>query len=67
MSYANYYYTAIIFFAPAAEKQPLKYRNIKNRSSLERFITSKHADAWYINYYNKATKAFVERVYLLNT
>lgn len=67
MSMLAHYETAIIFFVPDSTKKPMKYRNIKNRSTLERFIQSKHADVWYINYYKKLSKQFVERVYLLNT
>jgi hypothetical protein len=64
MSQANNYETAICFFIPALNKTPLKYRNIKSRASLERFIQNKWPEVQYINYYNKVTKAFQGRTWL---
>lgn len=55
------YLTAICFYKHNT-KPPLKYRNIKNRDRFEAFI--KKSDAWYINYYDKKTRTFVDRVYL---
>ena len=66
MGYANVYETAICFKHgvdySTGQNVPLKYRNIKNRWTLERFLRKKNIA--YINYYNKASKAFVEKVYL---
>ena len=55
------YLTAICFYKFNAQP-PLKYRNIQNRAKFEDFI--KQFNVWYINYYDKKTKAFVERKYL---
>ena len=55
------YLTAICFYKFNA-KPPLKYRNIKNKAAFEAFI--KKSDVWYVNYYDKKTKAYIERIYL---
>lgn len=56
-------YTAIVFFDTG--EAPHKYRSITNTKSLEAYCIKK-LDAWYINYYNKETKQFYNRVYLKN-
>lgn len=60
-------FTAFIFFndahLPKNQRKVYKYRNITNRKSLEAYCMSK-LDAWYINYYDKETKEFINRVYL---
>lgn len=55
------YLTAICFYKFNAQP-PLKYRNIKYRDRFEAFIKPK--GVWYVNYYDKKTKAFVDRQYL---
>ena len=56
------YYTAIVFFQDRT-KTPMKYRNIKSKANFETFIKTKRP--WYINYYDKKTKAYDGRVYLV--
>jgi len=54
------FYTAICF---DFNNKPYKYRNIKasarTMASFEKFCSSK--DILYINYYDKATKLFIEQ------
>lgn len=62
-------FTAIVY---TTEKQPvtdnefLKYRNIKNsEQALQKFyaFAAKFPGAWYVNLYDKHTRAFVKRHY----
>jgi len=55
------YYTAIIFFMPAQEITPRKYRNIHNIENFKRFAAD--CGAYYFNYYDKATKQYKGRIY----
>jgi hypothetical protein len=55
------YLTAICFYKFNSQP-PLKYRNIKNIDKFEAFIIQR--GVWYVNYYDKKTKAFIERKYL---
>lgn len=42
----------------------LKYRKINNRERFIKFITNKHPDIWYINWYDKQSKNYIERTYI---
>jgi len=55
------YYTAIIFFMPAQEITPRKYRNITNIKKFTLFAAN--CGAYYFNYYDKATKEYKGRIY----
>lgn len=55
------YYTAIIFFMPAQEIIPRKYRNIHNLENFKQFAAD--CGAYYFNYYDKATKQYKGRIY----
>jgi hypothetical protein len=55
------YYTAIIFFMPAQEITPRKYRNITNIKKFKFFAAS--SGGYYFNYYDKATKEYKGRIY----
>jgi hypothetical protein len=55
------YYTAIIFFMPAQEITPRKYRNIHNIENFKRFAAD--CGAYYFNYYDKVTKQYKGRIY----
>jgi hypothetical protein len=53
-------YTAIVFMA--AGLPPRKYRNINNIPNFVKFCQS--FDSEYVNLYDKATKLYVERIYI---
>ena len=53
-------YTAIVFMAGTVP--PRKYRNINNIPNFVKFCQS--FDSEYVNLYDKATKTFVERIYI---
>jgi len=55
------YYTAIIFFMPAQEITPRKYRNITNIKKFKFFAAL--SGGYYFNYYDKATKEYKGRIY----
>jgi len=59
------YYTAIVFFSPFLKQLPRKYRNIRDTQNFERFCRQKLNGAVYYNLYNKNTKEFVRREYLV--
>jgi len=54
-------FTAIVFMQDAND-QPRKYRNISNLNTFRLFAESINAN--YYNLYDKATKFFVERIYI---
>jgi len=56
------YETAIVFFQPGT-KRPRKYRNIANRTKFGQFCLD--LGAWYINWYDKETKKFECRTWLI--
>jgi hypothetical protein len=53
-------YTAIVFMLDGLP--PRKYRNINNIPNFVNYCTRINGE--YINLYNKATKVFVERIYI---
>lgn len=53
-------YTGIVFFENG--ENPRKYRNISNLGSFMRFLGG--INAYYVNIYDKATKSFIERIYI---
>lgn len=57
------YKTAIVFFKPGT-KRPRKYRNIANRLKFSQFCIN--LGAWYINWYDKETKNFEDRTWLIS-
>lgn len=56
-------FSATVFFQPNTFK-PRKYRNISSRNRFEFNMTK--TGAYYINYYNQTTKAFLYRKWLQN-
>ena len=70
-STAMNYYTAIVFFPPAmpgselpgSGRPPAKYRNINRPQNFE--VWAKRQGAWYVNYYDKKSKAFSHRTWLM--
>jgi len=53
------YKTAIAHF-PSSEKKFIKYRNIKNTASLEKYLIGKMAR--HVNYYDAETKQYLYQV-----
>jgi len=58
------YFTAIIFFKRELNKDPYKYRNIKNIENFKQFVSKNYKDAIYFNLYNKGTRDFHGRVWI---
>ena len=56
------YYTAICFFHFSENKQPWKYRNIKNKENFIKFA-AKHG-VLYVNFYSKNTREFAGREWI---
>lgn len=53
--------TAIAFF-PLGEKKFIKYRNVSNTRTLEKYLKNKGAK--HVNYYDLKTKIFLYQVLL---
>jgi hypothetical protein len=56
-------FTAIAFYPALQNKKPLKYRNISNLVSFEIYASKKGIA--YINYYDKDTRAYYGRKWLI--
>ena len=54
--------TAIVFFPPESQIRPRKYRNVVERTFIAFAIRS---GAWYVNFYDPETRAYVRRVYCM--
>ena len=54
--------TAIVFFKPGTKK-PRKYRNISNLIKFAEFAIKE--GAWYINWYDKESREFERRSWLI--
>ena len=57
-------FTAIVFYHYNDSRTPCKYRNVIYRERLEDWLRKQTPAPIFINYYNKHTKAFVERIWL---
>jgi len=58
------YYTAIVFFKKELQKDPCKYRNIKDIENFKRFVLKKFNDVMYFNLYTKKDREFYGRVWV---